>query len=195
MLKKVKEEKPVNAQASPSKQPICQKCKKLGHTMGEHHDDYRLSFTPATSQPKKKSGGHKRKIIKKRARPNSTMMLYKSSRSQNKILMMNPQGMPHTLQKQAGLCSHPIKTYPLQNVLCMLNALGRRRNWMMIMHVDRHYVPWCMTLIMMMTIMATSTSNFTLIQSLSVMLAHKYHKQTVKNPSAHSIKTSMVYGS
>ena len=107
----------------------------------------------------------KRKIIKERAKPNSTMMLYKSSLLQNKILTTSQQGMPCTLQKQAGPCSHPIK-YPLQSVLCALNILGRR-SWMMTMHVDKHYVHWCMTLITMMTIMAMSISNFTQIQSLS----------------------------
>ena len=64
MLKKIKEEKQVNAQAGPSKHPICQKCKKPGHTTGEHHDEYRLSFTPATSVLKKKSEGHKKKDYK-----------------------------------------------------------------------------------------------------------------------------------
>ena len=34
MPKKVKEEKQTNAQAGPSKCPICQKCKKLGHNYG-----------------------------------------------------------------------------------------------------------------------------------------------------------------
>ena len=64
MPKKIKEENQVNAQAGPSKHPLCQKCKKPGHTTGEHCDDYKLSFTPATSQPKKKSGGCKKKDYK-----------------------------------------------------------------------------------------------------------------------------------
>ena len=85
------------------------------------------------------------------------MTLFKSSPLWNKIPMMSLKGAPQTLQMQAGPCSHPTKWYPLQNVLCALSVLGRRRNWMMIMHVDRHYVHQCITLTMMMTIMAMST--------------------------------------
>ena len=70
MPKKHKEEKHVNAQAGPSKRPICQKCKKPGHTTGEHRDDYKPSFTPASSQPKKKFRGNKKKDYKGKGKVN-----------------------------------------------------------------------------------------------------------------------------
>ena len=61
MPKEVKKDKQKNTQAGPSQRPICQKCKKTGHTTNEHWDNYHPSFTPAASTPKKKSFGKKKK--------------------------------------------------------------------------------------------------------------------------------------
>ena len=47
---------------------MCQKCKKTGHTTSEHQDDYRPSYTPAASTPKKKLGGKKKKDYKGKGR-------------------------------------------------------------------------------------------------------------------------------
>ena len=45
MPKEAKKEKQQNAQAGPSCKPLCQKCKKTGHTTSEHRDDYHPSIS------------------------------------------------------------------------------------------------------------------------------------------------------
>ena len=70
MPREAKKERQQNAQAGPSKKPLCQKCKKTGHTTSEHRDNYRPTYnmhSPPSVQnplPKKKSQGKKKKDFK-----------------------------------------------------------------------------------------------------------------------------------
>ena len=161
MPREVKKERQQNVQAGPSKKPLCQKCKKTGHTTSEHRDNYHPTYSfhspPSIQNPlPKKTSQKRRKIIK--GRVNSTMTLFKLHQSSNSIQTIQTiQGMPHKLWKQAGLCSHPHQTSLLQNLHQCMSAGRERRSWTMIMHVDRHYVNPCILLTTTMTTMATST--------------------------------------
>ena len=69
MPKEARKEKQQNAQAGPSKKPLCQKCKKTGHTTSEHQDNYHPTYSlhspsPPLNLPKKKSQGKKKKDYK-----------------------------------------------------------------------------------------------------------------------------------
>ena len=81
MPREVKKERQQNMQAGPSKKPLCQKCKKTGHTTSEHRDNYHPTYSlhlPPSIQnplPKKKSQRKKKDYKGKGKQRNDTVQV------------------------------------------------------------------------------------------------------------------------
>ena len=81
MPREAKKERQQNVQAGPSKKPLCQKCKKTGHTTSEHQDNYHPTYnihSPLPAQnplPKKKSQRKKKDYKGKGKQHNDTVQV------------------------------------------------------------------------------------------------------------------------